>query len=757
MFLRDILKQPHRPTGDSDPIDKPPLWKGSPFPGLYAFTEEHAPIFFGRERETDELVQFVRDNRFVAVVGASGSGKSSLVGAGLIPRLRDDAIANSKQWTIVSFKPGGARLDDVVNPFAAIYDALVVVFPELIPSDPLERRQKRKQYADTFMTDLLALRDICADLSPQADTLLFIDQFEETFTQLTDSQQKAFIRMLVATTNANHVRIVVTMRSDFYDRCVDFPQLAELLRAGSFPLSVPRIGALFDMITRPAERAGLKLEDGLVGQIVDDTGNEPGNLALLAYTLDELYKRCDDGHMTLAAYHELGGVQGAIGTRAKSTFATLAGEDARKKATMQRVFHELVEPTVRDGDVVATRRRCPQTLFAGDADALTFIAAFREERLLVSHEGMVEVAHEALLREWGDLKGWITAIGDDLRLLRQIEREALDWDKDGRTYRLISARLKPIYEAMTRLDYQLSDVMRAFVYPHQTLIEILNQPETSEQDRMQIGIELAELGDPRPGVGVREGVPDMVWLPVEVSPDKVTIKTDEREIGPVIIRPFFIAQYQVTYAQYQAFVEAEDGYQNKQWWLNFPEEYQPQTLNEQRTKSANNPRDSISWYQAVAFARWLDAKYRELGLFEQIEALTPNPSPRGEGLKDYREMASQVMVGIARDLRQRQTSAEELLWECLRDRRLNNLKFRRQHPIANTAFVVGFFCHEYKLAVELDGGIHADRQREDGWRQQALEAAGIQVMRFPNEAVFNHLEQVLIDIQRAAASPLSSG
>jgi formylglycine-generating enzyme required for sulfatase activity len=103
----------------------------------------------------------------------------------------------------------------------------------------------------------------------------------------------------------------------------------------------------------------------------------------------------------------------------------------------------------------------------------------------------------------------------------------------------------------------------------------------------------------------------------------VKIKTDGIEIGPLIIKPFFIAQYQVTYAQYQAFVEAEDGFDNLEWWQDFPENYRRQPLSDQVTKNANYPRDSVSWYQSVAFARWLDAKYRKLGLFGQLPVGTP--------------------------------------------------------------------------------------------------------------------------------------
>ena len=145
----------------------------------------------------------------------------------------------------------------------------------------------------------------------------------------------------------------------------------------------------------------------------------------------------------------------------------------------------------------------------------------------------------------------------------------------------------------------------------------------------------------------------------------------------------------------------------------------------------------------------------------------PTPSPSGQGGEKpletgsdkeavYRAMASQAMVQIARDLRQRETEAEVLLWEVLRNRRLGNLKFRRQHPIANTAFVADFFCYQHRLVIELDGGIHKEQSVEDKLRQQAIEEAGCQLIRFHNDQVTTNLETVLIAILTACeSSPLA--
>lgn len=259
-------------------------------------------------------------------------------------------------------------------------------------------------------------------------------------------------------------------------------------------------------------------------------------------------------------------------------------------------------------------------------------------------------------------------------------------------------------------------------------------------------------------------LPDIAWCDVPAGTFKYGEKNEPREIA----YDFKIAKYPVTFIQFQTFLDSGD-YDAERWWEGMPEEYKRQPMAEQRQPYHNHPRDSVSWYQAVAFSRWLDAKYRELGLFDQFAAFTPNPSPEGEGLSEvvskktdgtFREWAVQAMVHIARDLRQRQTTAEELLWECLRGRRLGGLKFRRQHPAAGTRYVVDFFSYEHRLVIELDGGIHAVQREADTLRQQNLESQGLRVLRIANDQIFNDLETVLSTIARtafASQNPSPSG
>jgi hypothetical protein len=325
----DALHEPAPENTQNTSTITTTLWTGSPFPGLRAFSPVDAPIYFGRGSETDALVQRIGANRMIAVVGASGSGKSSLVGAGLIPRLKADAIPGSKDWLLpewnvdvrqwvgLRFTPG--EVGD--NPFMALALRLAPLVGET-PRELAEKLLQVPQTLDSTMTPLFANRPAWAE------ALLFIDQFEGLFTLVHPRYVVPFVNLLEAVIKSQRIRTVVTLRADFYARCVEVPALADLLETTTYPLAAPTSGALHEMITRPAERAGLALETSLGDRILDDTGTEPGALALMAYALDELYHQGHNDHLlTKAEYEALGGVQGAIGKRAEVVFIGLDAED----------------------------------------------------------------------------------------------------------------------------------------------------------------------------------------------------------------------------------------------------------------------------------------------------------------------------------------------------------------------------------------------------------------------------------------------
>ncbi|MEO8391829.1 MAG: SUMF1/EgtB/PvdO family nonheme iron enzyme [Chloroflexota bacterium] len=415
------------PVAAAPPPELLPLWEGSPFPGLRAFTPADAPIYFGRGAETDSLLKRVSENRFVAVVGASGSGKSSLVGAGLIPRLAANAIEGSKDWTTVRFTPGEL---DSGNPFEALAVALLHELPIHTPkSDLVAQLYAQPDSLATIVEASFSRRPSWAEV------VLFIDQFEELFTLVKPEYLTAFIDLLVSAVSTARLRTVVTLRGDFYARSIDYPKLVALLESATFPLAAPEYGALYEMITRPAARAGLEYEAGLADRILRDTGNDPGALALMAYALDELYQASqDDNRLTHAEYDALRGVQGAIGTRAETTFAKL---DADAQASLPDVFRELCEVDERG---VAIRQRAYLDQAARSEAARWLVEALTKARLLVQSQSengqpIVEVAHEALLRSWTRLAHWIEETQDELRLQRQVRLGAEEWERGERKER----------------------------------------------------------------------------------------------------------------------------------------------------------------------------------------------------------------------------------------------------------------------------------------------------------------------------------
>jgi hypothetical protein len=439
-----------------------------------------------------------------------------------------------------------------------------------------------------------------------AALLLFIDQFEELFTLTNPEHHRRFIAMLVRAVQTPRLRTVLTLRADFYHRCVEYPRLAELLRSGSFPLAAPDMPALLEMITGPAAVAGLTFEDGLPGRILRDTGHDPGALALLAFALAELYDACQPSQaLTRAAYDSFGGVQGAIARRAETVYGTLT---EAAQGALGEVFKELVEVDPERG--IPTRKRALLARFDSPSLARQLIDRFAEARLLVCDDpkhddAVVEVAHEALLTYWERLRTWITERFDDLRLRRQVRIETAEWDRRGRIAAHLwrHERLQPVYEMCQRLQPALSAIEQEFIHPEaERLLAEIDNPAMTHQRRAVIGDRLAEIGDPRPGVGLdSDGLPDFVWL--SVPGGKIAL---EDNAGTFTVKPFAISKYLVTWVQYRSFLQAQDGYGNRRWWQGLAErEGQP---GEQYRQQENHPAENVSWYDAVAFCRWLSAR-----------------------------------------------------------------------------------------------------------------------------------------------------
>jgi DNA-binding SARP family transcriptional activator/tRNA A-37 threonylcarbamoyl transferase component Bud32 len=442
----------------------------NPYKGLRPFQEADADDFFGREALVEQLVERLtpskngrsRDNRFLAVVGPSGSGKSSVVKAGLIPALREGAIAGSEKWFVAEMVPGTHPLDELE---LALWPVAVDPPPSLV--DPMSR--------DTRGI-LRTIRRILPE-EEDAQLLLVIDQFEELFTLVEDEGRKAFfIDSLLWAVNAPRtpLRVIITLRADFYDRPLQVQPLAKWIKENTeiaLPLTPEE---LTWAVREPARRVGVGLEEGLSEAIVADVADQPGALPMLQYTLTELFEVRQNNMMTRTAYEEIGGVMGALGSRAEEIFGSLseAGKDAARQLFLRMVtLGEGVEDTRRrvlkteleglgadDGHSMADRGSAiqgngryggsgpvtieksspipsPQSPIAkrSPSDIPSIIDAFGRARLLtfdrdpVTRGPTVEVAHEALLREWRRLRRWLDESRADVRLQRMLALAAAEW------------------------------------------------------------------------------------------------------------------------------------------------------------------------------------------------------------------------------------------------------------------------------------------------------------------------------------------
>jgi WD40 repeat protein/serine/threonine protein kinase len=415
----------------------------NPYKGLRAFEEADAEDFFGR----DGFVQLLIDRlavkgdstsqeqpaqgRFLAVVGPSGSGKSSVVKAGLLPALRQGRLPGAENWFIVEMTPGSHPFEELeaallrvaVNPPTSLLDQLVEDERGLL------RAVKRILPADS-----------------QVELLLFIDQFEELFT-LTEEpviRQRFLDNLLEAVSAADsRLRLVLTLRADFYDQPLLYPGFAELVRLYTEVVLPLTTEELAEAIHRPSERLGVGFEEDLVPIILSEVAAQPGALPLMQYALTELFECRQNGILTYAAYQKTGGVLGALSRKAEELYSSLT---PFQQEVARQLFLRLV--TLGEG-VEDTRRRVKiselESLLydsssygadktsSADQPAKVVLETFGKARLLSfdrqphSHSPTIEIAHEALLREWKRLRKWLDEARTEVRLQRALNNAASDW------------------------------------------------------------------------------------------------------------------------------------------------------------------------------------------------------------------------------------------------------------------------------------------------------------------------------------------
>lgn len=422
-LLEMILDRAPEPEAPARSPARQAVWRGSPYPGLRALSQRDAPVFFGRGAETDQLLARLRTSptHFLGVVGASGSGKSSLVGAGLLPRLADGAIEGSRSWRFIRMSPSQGDRD----PFTSLARQLAALPP---PSEAAERLRDEMR-ADPERTGDIAAAVLPRD-QPWAELVVFIDQLEELFTVVPLDLREPFDTAIGAMTAHRRIRVIATLRSDFFPSAANYPKLAPLLQHSHFLLLPPSWRSLTDMVVKPAEQAGIEFEAGLADRLVSESGIEPGSLPLLAYTLDQLFDAEPDAQLTHATYDRLGGIRGAISRRAEDAYTAA---DTESQTALPRLFRELVAV---DRTGIATRQRAVRRVLAEDPPTARLAEQLVRSRLLIAdtHDGVetLEVAHEALFASWPRLKLWLDESRDFL-LWRQRLRFAMDqWQRSGR-------------------------------------------------------------------------------------------------------------------------------------------------------------------------------------------------------------------------------------------------------------------------------------------------------------------------------------
>ncbi|HUG47633.1 MAG TPA: adenylate/guanylate cyclase domain-containing protein [Candidatus Limnocylindria bacterium] len=426
-----------------DEPDQPPAEGEPPYQGLAHFEEEDAPRFFGREKLVARLVARLAEQPFLAVIGASGSGKSSVVRAGLIPALRAQGVSR-----VVLLTP-------TAEPFAALAAAL-------LPDAGAQERDELAQQL-RFGPEVLAQR-----LS--ANSLLVVDQAEELFSLTREEDERAaFIERLLSATESGG-KVVLTLRADFYDRLAGYPQLRELVAARQEYLGQMSPAELRAAITGPAEAGGWRFDAGLVELILHDVGTEPGALPLLSHALLETWQRRRGRLLMLRGYLESGGVQGAI---ARSADRLMAELEPGQQDIARAIFLRLTEFGAGTPD---TRRRAALDELVGRADAsgaAEVLQRLADRRLVVLGTDTAEVAHEALIREWPTLREWLAADREALRLHRGLTEAAGEWQRANREPSLLyrGARLAAALDWAPEHSAELNALEREFIEESQAASE----------------------------------------------------------------------------------------------------------------------------------------------------------------------------------------------------------------------------------------------------------------------------------------------
>lgn len=462
-----------------------------PWLGLRTFDEADARYYHGRESEIRELVKKLEQHNFLVVVGSSGTGKSSLVRAGLIPALR----RGESEWSTIVFRPNSAPLKKLAGRL-------------LLAGGKPTTVETVSALADRLKSHANALLEIIDEIGGGLElkpVLIVVDQFEEVITQCEDPvERQQFVSCLLSVVSApaRRVSVVITVRTDFYPKLQDYPELWSQIPQHQYNVSHVGREQLRQVIMEPARVAGLEVEDTLVGEILDDLGEGAGKLPLLSHAMSELFKRRDGRRLTFAAYRATGKVKETVARHANEVYNEF-GPDERELA--RRIFINLVK--VGEDHESDVRMPVPLEDLANEyepgrkAAVESVVRKLSVERLLTMRGGMsvapaaqpampadrvlVELAHEALIRHWQRLSDWLKPRRRARRIFVSLDISARDWADSGRKSEFLyrGSRLANALDARPEYEELMKPVHHEFIRASEEQVERAREQEERARRR----------------------------------------------------------------------------------------------------------------------------------------------------------------------------------------------------------------------------------------------------------------------------------
>lgn len=415
----------------------------NPYKGLAFFTQADGNTYFGREELTAQLLAKLAGSPFLALLGASGSGKSSLMRAGVIWTLYAGGIPGSENWKVLVMRPGATPLEDLAAQVSAESGSVSSSLIREIKTDPSALRLEAKK--------------ILLNLPDDAKLVLAVDQFEEVFTQCDDENERGqFIAALTDAAQHSNSRIVVllTLRADYYGRCSAYPVLAKLLSENQVLVGEMTDAELRRAISAPAENVGVRVEAGLPELIIEEARGEKGVLPMISLALAELFKNRKTDILKVAEYRELGGLNQVIATTADKVYLSLPQAE---QTLTQKILLDLVKTGETTEQDARQRVRLSALVPAGGNRLQTegLLNKLADARLVVkdgeSEDAQVEVAHEALFRYWDKLRDWLEESREEKNLRQKISEAANEWKQNNKDANFLIHRGGRLDDAM-KLD-----------------------------------------------------------------------------------------------------------------------------------------------------------------------------------------------------------------------------------------------------------------------------------------------------------------